>query len=308
MKFKTLMVRSCLEITLTFVRFWRMLFVVAVCYIPDGMRLSSIHQIKAPFLTPFFKLITLQLLTAGMVMAGTNLFSAEEKINITGLSEPATAAVIYYNDFSDGIGKPKINSAELITKGGALAYNDSGCVLAKGDKFIRLQGPAVKPVNNMTYSCWFKLLTELPPNGGGGLFSIAGGSRNEQFVSLFSRGGPWCGLKDTAAVFQVQNVPGVSAVSDIFDRNFRAAFTAGKWHHVAMTIADGYEIRCYFDGKKVHEVMLNGRTFTNKDVFGIMDVGSYGGKILIDNLMIATITMPDEEIKAYYEKQQQELK
>jgi len=153
---------------------------------------------------------------------------------------------------------------------------------------------SLTPQRPLAVLFWWSLPADLPQQGGFDLLYLHG----RGFVSTFLRGGPWCGLADTAAVVQVYNLPGISNVNGIYDYAPRTSLglRAGEWHHCAVVIAAASLVSVYTDGRKVFETRTQGRTFTAEDGFRQLKIG---GPVRLDEVLVLRQVPAAEEIGDY---------
>ena len=80
------------------------------------------------------------------------------------------------------------------------------------------------------------------------------------YISAFARGGPWCGLKDTAGVVQVYSIPGITNINGIYDTHLRDSLSLRKdqWHHTAMVVSAASLVSVFTDGKLAFETRTTG--------------------------------------------------
>jgi len=173
-----------------------------------------------------------------------------------------------------------------------------------GDFAVRLDLIRVPVERGFTVSFWWALAEPLPLNGGFGLCHLAGRSG---YISLFVRGGPWCALKDSAAVFQLWNFDGVSNVNLIWKRNVRKRVDLSPlhWHHTALTITAGRRIQGWLDGHQVFDVRTRGRALGSGDALHRLVIGGgpYGGNgrtpLILDEVMVLSIPPAGRELSEY---------
>ncbi len=153
---------------------------------------------------------------------------------------------------------------------------------------------SLSPQRPLAVLFWWSLPADLPPQGGFDLLYLHG----RGFVSTFLRGGPWCGLADTAAVVQVYNLPGISNVNGIYDTAPRTSLglKAGEWHHCAVVIAASSLVSVYTDGRKVFETRTQGRTFSADDGFRQLKLG---GPVRLDEVLVLRQVPAADELADY---------
>ncbi len=137
-------------------------------------------------------------------------------------------------------------------------------------------------------------LEDVHVNAGFGLIHLGG----RGFISTFGRGGPWCGLKDTAGVVQVYSLPGITNVNGIYDTQLRASLDLrkGQWHHCAMVINAASLVSVYTDGRLAFETRAAGRAFSADDAFKTLYLG---GGVALDEVMVLRTPLTAGEIEQY---------
>ncbi len=213
---------------------------------------------------------------------------------------------VFYESFTDGAKTPKINTLQAklrVHKG--MEVTDAGYTgkgLALGNKHrLQLSGDKFDVSAPITMAFWWSLREDLPKNGSVAILRLDNGKRG--FVSLFGRGGPWAGLKETALAMQVWNVEGIKNVNHVVTRKAHDDYklTADTWHHTVMTIDKGIDVTVYMDGKKIAETSLEGRKITPEDAFHDIIFGpAYGKGVTVDDIMVLKTVMTEQEVSNYY--------
>ena len=211
--------------------------------------------------------------------------------------------VVFYDGFERHDGQPEFNPAGLRARmpprsgpGGIL-----GCagMPTEDHRTLVLSGPILSPHRPVAVSFWWSVREPVKVSSGFGLWHLGGG---RGMCSLFARGGPWCGLRDTAGVFQVYYLPGIHNVNGIFDRHVRRTLELepGAWHHAAVVFTAGSRAEVYVDGRRVFETRLRGRAFTVEDGLTRMEFGSAGGvPVALDEVMVLNRPLTAVEIDEY---------
>ncbi len=211
--------------------------------------------------------------------------------------------VIFYAGFEGGDGKPELNLADLEVRAMPTAavngvFGRAGAPTA-GRRTLVVSGAALSPHRPVAISFWWSVRTPVKVNGGFGLWHLDGG---RGMCSLFARGGPWCGLRDTAAVFQVYYLPGIHNVNGIFDRRIRETLdlSPGAWHHTAIVFTAASAAAVYIDGRRVFSTRLRGREFAATDRLNRMTFGSgHGTPVALDEVMVLNRPLTAAEIADY---------
>jgi hypothetical protein len=211
------------------------------------------------------------------------------------------ARVIYFNGFESPEGDPPIVRKQIAhpkSMQGELAdggFAGSALRLTGRDR-LAIEGDALSPHRGRTLGFWWCLDEALPHNGGFGLFAWRG--RGRRYLSHFARGGPWCGLRDSALVMQVYNFDGIRNVNGILDRHLRdhVALTAGAWHHTAVTVTGGSRMTVYLDGVRVGTAQMLGRTLRPADALQRLEIGGSGKGMRIDEVTVLDVSLKEEEV------------
>lgn len=209
--------------------------------------------------------------------------------------------LVYYRSFDATDGSAELDPRTLQATSPQLV--DGGlsgrCALTSDKSPLSLRETGLSPVRPLSLAFWWSLEQPCPEQGGYLLCHLDGGPG---FVSLFARGGPWCGLSDTAAVFQIYNVPGVQNINGIYDRRVRQTLdlTPGAWHHTALTFAGGETAVVYLDGRPVYAAHVKGRPLNDSDQLVNFWLGArYGPAIRLDEVMVLGRTVLAETWAEY---------
>jgi hypothetical protein len=212
--------------------------------------------------------------------------------------------LVYYRSFNAPGGKPEIDQlaakelqAPVIGEGGLLGH--CGVTGGPGKALLRLKSPGLSPAGPLTIMFWWSLPAGCAPNSGYGLLGLTG----RGYISIFGRGGPWCGLSDVGAVLQCWSMDGIKNVNDIYDFRIRETLSLaqrGGWHHTALTVAGGRTVAVCTDGLPVTSVQLEGRPIGPQDDLTTLDLGADGGDgTLLAEVMVFQRTLTADEIADY---------
>ncbi|MBI5834413.1 MAG: hypothetical protein HZB16_19115 [Armatimonadetes bacterium] len=211
--------------------------------------------------------------------------------------------LVYYRTFDAPGDKPEVDALAAAEQS-APALASTGLVGKSGQvggpvkAGFRLAADGLSPHGPLTVMFWWQLPEPMPANGGYSLCQLNG----RGYISVFGRGGPWCGLSDTAAVLQIWNLPGIPNINNIYDGSPRKSLTLDQpvWHHTALTVAGGRMVRLYTDGQPSTHNQLEGRPISPDDQIHQLELGSGGGPTTrIDELMVLARVLDDEEIAGY---------
>lgn len=212
-------------------------------------------------------------------------------------------SLIYYQSFDTADGRPEVNLGHLQERdtllpapGGIRRRCGMPAATGKHRQVQLVSNDLVlSPHKPLTISIWWSLPQDLPPQGGFDLIQLHG----RGFISHFARGGPWCGLKETAGVLQVYHFPNINNVNGIYDQSLPATLglKKGQWHHCAMVITGASLITIFTDGKPAFECRTAGRPFTPED--GLKTL-SLGGSVFLDEIMVLRKATSAEEIAEYF--------
>jgi hypothetical protein len=229
--------------------------------------------------------------------------SAAPKLPYLALPPWIEDRLVYYRTFDAADGKPEVDTlhAQEIRAPGLAGDGFVGrCGVTGGPShaILRLKSPGFSPDDPLSVSFWWSLPGGCPPNSGYGLLSLSG----RGYISLFGRGGPWCGLTDVAAVLQIWSVDGVRNVNDVYDTRIRSTLdlSPGIWHHSALTVASGSLVSVYTDGVLVTRVPLEGRPLAPRDELATLELGAESGDgTRLDEVLVLQRTLTDAEVSDY---------
>ncbi len=258
-----------------------------------------------PKLCLLFIFLTRTLLLFSAVESGQHIeqekpFSPELSYSLPPFLEEH---VVYFNSFSKEDGRAEINTASAeqdqpvsITRDG---FTASSLGISPQKKFL-ITSRHFSPHRPLTLSFWWAVEEELAKNAGGGFVAFTGAGR--RYISNFCRGGPWCGLDDTAFCFQAYNFPGIQNVHSTFDRNFRQHYPVGGgiWHHTVLTFTMGSQITLYVDGSLAAQYTLKGGTFKAADKVHSIRFGGFPSRLFLDDIMVLNTALDRTAVQAYY--------
>jgi hypothetical protein len=233
------------------------------------------------------------------LLLGLLLLAAAEPVPNLALPPALEDRLVYYRSFDTPDGRPELNTlpaqelrAPTPTPGGW-----SGRCGARAA--LRLRSPGFSPHAPLSILFWWNLPRGCAPNGGYGLCALRGLGH----VSVFGRGGPWCGLSDTGAVLQIWDLAGIVNVNDIYDDRPRVRLgldQPDRWHHTALTFAGGRLVRLYTDGQPSTSATIAGRTFRAEDELRQLELGSDGPDATrLDEVIVLQRTLTEGEVADY---------
>ncbi len=211
--------------------------------------------------------------------------------------------VIYFNTFSHPAGKPEINPAGATArKAGTVVPGGffGRCLLLEKGRRLRIESPSFSPHRPLTVIAWWRIEAPLEKqNQGGGIMALRGPGRG--YLSLFARGGPWCGLNDTHFVLQVYNIAGIKNVNGIFEGGFRRRYAAAppRWHNVVLTVETGSLVGVYVDGERKQRYALSGRRFTADDNLSGIEFGGFAAGLRVDEITVLDAALKERDIARY---------
>lgn len=216
---------------------------------------------------------------------------------------PMEPRVIYFNTFSHPGAAPEINAAKATArKAGTVVPGGffGRCLLLEKGRRLRIESPAFSPHRPLTVIAWWRIAAPLAKkNQGGGILALRGPGRG--YLSLFARGGPWCGLNDTHFVLQVYNFSGIKNVNGIFEGGFRRRYAADppRWHNVVLTVETGSLVGVYVDGERKQRYALSGRAFTAEDGISRIDIGGFAAGLRVDEITVLDVALKERDIARY---------
>jgi hypothetical protein len=207
----------------------------------------------------------------------------------------------FYHTFESQLDRPEINrvGAKLTQPAGELGpgFAGRGCRLPLGSAKnvpFEISCPAISVHRPITLMFWFRLDKPMTETSGFGLLTLRG---NGPYISHFVAGkGPWCGLQEPTFISQVVAFPGIPQYHNSWGG--RAWFDEGQWHHMAMTVANGAEIRIYRDGKLIETILPKGRLFKDGEVTTAA-IGSRGHPMTVDEVILLDRVLTGSEIAQY---------
>ena len=211
--------------------------------------------------------------------------------------------LVYYRTFDGESGRAEVDRLPLAEQRGP-ALGSSGLVGKSGvtggpvKAAYRLTGAGLSPHGPLTVMFWWRLPQPMPVNGGFELLGLNG----RGYISVFGRGGPWCGLADTAMVLQSWNLLGIPNINNIYDNAPRKslALDEPRWHHTALTVAGGRMVRLYTDGQPSTHNQLESRPLGVEDQIQQLEIGGEGSPTLhLDEVLVLARVLDDTEIADY---------
>jgi hypothetical protein len=214
--------------------------------------------------------------------------------------------VYYYNNFDNSSGKAEINKWNIKEEINPFLITNNGLIgkgfLSNSKNGIVLKSSALSPDEPITISVWWKLKnpykTSESKSFGFGIFSFIGKGYISCFIRSGGKGG-WCGLKEPAGVFQVQNFKRINDINGIYNTDAVKLLNLKRlqWHNTIITFSNGMYIRLYQDGKKVGEWGLNS-PFNKNDGIKTLQFG-FSDEVL-SQIVIFNKNISSEEVEEYY--------
>lgn len=211
--------------------------------------------------------------------------------------------VVFYHSFEKGLARPEIDlvGGKLSCGSKETAPGLTGRGLKVRDPKaarnpLRLKSPALSPHRGITVSMWWRPDEPMKDDTCYHLASL----RGKGYISSFVRGkGQWCALKRPTFVFQLYNFPGIANRNDIWTGGARV--DTGTWHHIAMTVAVGSEVRVYWDGKLRVRYSVKGRSLRPEDGVSLAEFGPTWlfHPMTLDEIVVLDRALTGEEIADY---------
>ena len=230
-------------------------------------------------------------------------------IPIPGLPEAFQENILLYHSFSSvESNKPKADICrvtidnfqapatlcEMGVMGHALQVNPKNVVRFSSDD-LSLR-------HNSTISFWFNYAHPLTQNEGAGFLSNSGKSDitgEHCWISFFARGGPWCGLNDTALCSQMYNFTGKVTHNRIVDRKFRENVRENQWHHLVIT-SNGKTVKGHLNGKLFVTLYAVAPIVKEDNLISFDILGGWNTPVLLDELFFLDISLSDAQIGELY--------
>lgn len=222
---------------------------------------------------------------------------------IPGWSPNVLESLIYYNSFStrDYSAKPDLCHVTCDVepvKSKLNADGISGASVSPESMWpcLSLKSSKLGLLGGRTYSFWFRLNKPLTKNSSLGLIRISG---KKGQVSAFARGGPWCGLKDTAGVGQLYVGP--NQETRLFDKQFRKHYSDDQWHHCVLT-SDGRTVKVYLDSILITVMTADKRRLLKDDALDMITLGGENvANVSYDEFCVFDAPLTYDRIKEYYQ-------
>ena len=213
--------------------------------------------------------------------------------------------VVFYQNFNDKDLKPAINTAKLKVSHGKLPTSDDGLTgrtwsphKDKGQARYELQGDLFGGARPYTVMFWWRPTKEMKLESGVNFLTVSG-DNGRYILNRISGKQEWCQLPSPTITTQLQNCPGITNINDVGTRIWYDE--PGRWHHVAMTVYGGSDIKVYYDGAVKNIVTATGRQFKSGE-FNRIAIGSIDGDwpADFDEIILLDRALTDTEIAAYY--------
>ena len=212
--------------------------------------------------------------------------------------------VSFYHSFENGPGKPEVNRPDASvaappTKQCAgyvgRGYRCCPCPEGVGGQ-LTLRSPAFSAHRPLTIMMWWRLDAPMKDETTYRLIDL----RGTGYISSFVHGkGTWCALEHPTVVLQVYRFAGIPNHNGIRGGGDPRA-KAGQWHHAALTVEAGSEVRSYRDGTLQRRHVIQGRLFKKGDTREIRLGNRCGGHpMTIDEVVIVDRALSPEEIQDY---------
>lgn len=205
----------------------------------------------------------------------------------------------FYESFDGAAANPGALTEEVAPLASAAGWAGAGAeVGGTAQKAAQWSSPALSPHLPLTIAFWWRLPDGCAPNAWFSWVHLFG----RGYIGAFGRGGPWCGLTDTAGVLQIWDVPGVPGINDIWDRQLRQrlALDQAAWHHLALTVAGGSRVSLYLDGALAATDTLTSRAFGEADGLHRLVMGNDDSpRLLYDELLVLRRALSAAEVADY---------
>lgn len=214
--------------------------------------------------------------------------------------------VTFYHSFERGLAEPAINAADASVEGPPTketegyvgqGYRSSPCPEGVGGQ-LTLRSSAFSAHRPLTVMMWWRLDAPMKAETTYHLINL----RGKGYISSFVHGkGRWCALERPTVVLQVYNFPGISNHNGIRGGG-DPWVKAGQWHHAALTVEAGSEVRAYRDGALERRHVIQGSLFTEGDTREVRLGNRCGGHpMTIDEVIVVDRALGKQEIRDYIE-------
>ena len=211
--------------------------------------------------------------------------------------------VVFYDAFERGDGSPEINRIHADVVGGSGTVPDgfagrghpSNGPNAAGPP-LEVRSPALAVSHPITVLRTFRLDRPMVETSSFQLIALLG----KGHISCFVHGaGEWCALQRPTLFVQIDSFPRIANVNQAIRDN--AYFPPGQWHQVAVTVANGADVRFYLDGQPLVTVQAKGRPFKPDDVSSVQPASEPGGGVdpptTTDDLTVVDRALSPPEIE-----------
>jgi len=209
--------------------------------------------------------------------------------------------VVYYHSFDGAPDKPDLDdlSAKLTAAPTTTVPGFAGRACAEGlgpanKKAYEITSDGLSPHRPLTLMCWLRLdaaPTEIT------WYNLLRLWQGDTYITHFIAGkGEWCALRGETPIYQVVNFPGIPLYHSQWGE--KPAWLPGEWHHVAMTVANGSNVRFYRDGQMTENILIKTRPFKENEV-RTASLGEGGFPMTVDEVIVTDRALTAPEIADY---------
>ena len=167
-----------------------------------------------------------------------------------------------------------------------------------GQGDVALRHKAFTVERPMTAMMWFRLPKPMTDTDGFKLVSLHGPKGH--IVNYVRGKGKWRRLKRPTFLCRVWGFEGLVDAQPYGGGSGRVAH--GQWHHVALTVAAGAEVRVYWDGVERFRYAVKRRRFTADDIHTVVfGPGRSPVSMTIDEAVVLSKALSRDEIVRYIE-------
>ena len=209
--------------------------------------------------------------------------------------------VVFYQGFDGAPDKPDIDdlAAKFTAAPSATVPGFAGLGCPEGlgpdqKKPYEITSDGLSPHRPLTLMCWLRLDAAPTETTWYNLLRLWQG--NTYLTHFIAGKGEWCALKGPTCIYQVVAFPGIPQYSNSWGG--KPNWQPGEWHHVAMTVANGSNIRFYRDGQMTENILIKTRPFKENEV-RTATFGEGGFPMTVDEVIVTDRALTAQEIEEY---------
>jgi hypothetical protein len=208
-------------------------------------------------------------------------------------------SVVFHHGFGKGAAEPEINTARLRIVSTGVSMTEDGLIdralVCDPGQPYRIEGDALSVARPVTVMLWWRLDEAMRDETNFNLITLAGRGH----IASFVRGkGEWCALREPTRISQIHGFKDIPNHNNPWGG--KADFERGQWHHCAITVGNGSDVKIYWDGLLREAIAAKARKFAPEDV-RTAELGAnwLAHPMSIDQVIVLNRVLSAEEISAY---------